>query len=64
MVRLDNVTEGPHSKVPSSIKGRSAEYSSGCIGSKCMMWRWDDETTLGDIQTNKGHGFCGLAGVP
>jgi hypothetical protein len=29
-----------------------------CIGSKCMMWRWDGG------RPSSVHGYCGLAGKP
>ena len=30
-----------------------------CIGSDCMMWRWD-----GDSRVEDCHGHCGLGGKP
>lgn len=32
-----------------------------CVGSKCMMWRFD-EAKLGKLPS--GRGYCGLAGKP
>ena len=50
-----------------------------CVGSECMVWRWNDKTTVYYIGTNelgrsefkheqlskeKWTGYCGLAGKP
>jgi hypothetical protein len=44
-----------------------------CIGSACMMWRWEMESVLqmeGDgihrsaVRPSKKNGYCGLAGKP
>jgi hypothetical protein len=44
-----------------------ADKRVGCIGSRCMMWRWavsypGDEFI--DIRYSQTHGYCGLAGKP
>lgn len=38
----------------------SFEEASRCIGSNCMMWRWEIITGLGRLDTDTG--YCGLAG--
>jgi len=41
-----------------------------CLGSGCMMWRWNDEYTLQeghvlpDIKQSTTDGWCGLGGKP
>jgi hypothetical protein len=41
-----------------------------CIGSTCMMWRWNSEFTLPeghvlpDIKDSATEGYCGLGGKP
>lgn len=33
-----------------------------CLGSQCMMWRWERATT--STRNEDMRGFCGLAGLP
>lgn len=42
--------------------GRVAGGPKNCIGSACMLWRWDVEKCRKGPEVD--HGYCGLAGKP
>jgi hypothetical protein len=48
---------------------QTGEFMPTCIGSACMMWRWQhmggDHNQIGEpISPVPAHGYCGLAGKP
>lgn len=71
MVSLENVTTRFHEKRDGQ-PGRSAVYAAHCIGSDCMMWRWDaitpeEKRQLREYGDDTGPllaipGYCGLGG--
>lgn len=36
----------------------------GCIGSKCMAWRWVGQFLVNDGTNDEAHGYCGLVCKP
>lgn len=35
-----------------------------CVGSRCMMWRWDDPPlTMNGSTNSRRRGYCGIAGA-
>lgn len=47
---------------------RGNTHLSTCVGSECMMWRWNFVENASGVQakghTFEEHGHCGLAGHP
>ncbi len=50
------------------LSDRSRGFCAACLGSGCMMWRWDNDETGCCKQNGEGlenyRGYCGLAGKP
>lgn len=64
----DNGTaSGGWNRHPSEPPTEDGKYSgSNCIGSKCMVWRWeyDDYRATGGGLEQTDSGYCGLAAKP
>ena len=52
-------------QTPSQLETMTGTAWTNCIGSACMMWRWDGKyraTKAGPMRVGDGkHGYCGLA---
>lgn len=45
--------------------GNGSTYGARCLGSDCMMWRWETEICPEKQEiVNSNKGYCGLAGKP
>ena len=63
MIEIEAKTKWcPFAQIDGMNRYPNGKPATRCVGSDCMMWRWDEGgRKFGNDAT---HGYCGLAGEP